>query len=487
MTTVDEALTTYSEDQLKARALAYLQAGRCPVTSWQTGAFVRTLMEEKWIPGMFDFLGPAGARAAIIKGAMPGEASGDWLTLDADQLFNIRRNFDLAGVQFAGTRTIQSLTLTCDGTHGPYPITAGAFWVKSAITGNRYVAVSSGTLNTSSTLPIAVQAEFPQDSPNGRNYSDGEGTLTVIETPLPGVSASNVAPDFSAVSATPSPAAGLGVVTVTGTRDPAPTAYDLLIIASGQVGVATFKYRINGGAWSAIQTTAASFAIPSGPTVHFANDSGGSSPSFVVGQQYGFTSPGTAITSQGIDPETDQALLDRCRERWPDLTSLPTDTDKRQTWAKKASAVVTRVKVTKDATYPGRAIVTIAGAVNPVSGGVVTAVQTYIDQREAGCDLSLVGAATVVTVTATGTVWVPRGQLALIQANASFVWARYVNSVDIEGQVKLSFLEDFLRDAGAVDVADLQLNGSPANVALTSGQVASPTDIGTTITDWREV
>ncbi len=98
----------------------------------------------------------------------------------------------------------------------------------------------------------SFRAEFANDSASGRNYSDGAGTLTDLgANPMPGVTASNVAPSFSAVQSSPSPAAGLGVVGVSGSPPAAATAYDIEILVDGQVGVATFQYRANGGPWSA--------------------------------------------------------------------------------------------------------------------------------------------------------------------------------------------------------------------------------------------
>lgn len=488
--TVAETITSYSATEIKARLLGYLQGTDAGgVTDWYAGGVLRTLMERFGI-GLADLLGPGGTRALIVAEGFPGEGSDpDSIELLADQLFDLQRNFS-GGVRFAGTTTQQTLTLTCDVSNGPYTVTAGAFWVRSPITGNRYVALTGGTIPNNGTLVITVKSEHPQDSQGGLNYSDGAGTLTILETPLRGVTASNNAPDFSGVTSTPSPASGLGVVTVTGSVSALTTAYDVQIMVSGQVGTATFQYRSNGGAWSATQTTAANFSIPSGPTLHFTNDAGGSTPSFVTGDRYGFTSPGTPITQQGVDPETDGALLQRCAARWPDLFSLPVYSDKREGWARAASAVVTRVRVAADPTYPGRALVTIAGAVNPVSGGVVTGVQRYIDEHEAIGDLSLVAAATVTAIAAGGTVFVPYGQKAIVQAAAAALWVPYVNGTNIGGVIRLAKLEQFLMDSGAKDVSGLTLDDGSGPVAggiiLATNAVGQAGDITTSLA-WQEV
>lgn len=483
MTTIADVLPTYSDDAIKAKLLGYLQAAKAGVTDWNSGAFLRSLMIQ-WQQALINYAGTAspnpGLREVIFSGAVPllpatpSAVSSAWLTLVADQLFDVQRNFDLGGARFAGTFTVQALTLTCDGSHGAYPVTPGSLYVRSQMTGNRYVSNGSATIPTGSLVVVPFRAEFSNDSANGFNYADGAGTLIDLgANPLEGVTASNVAPNFSAVSS-PTPPLGLGVVTVGGSTPLAPTAYDIKITLDGQVGTALFQCRTNGGPWSSNNATAATFTIPGGPTVAFANDGGGSDPSFIIGDDYYFTSPGTPITTVGIDPETDVALLDRCLARWPDLMVIPDE--RHRVWAKQASALVTRVHVSVDASLPGFYDVTIAGAANPLAGGVVTAVQLYINQREGIAAQSSVVAATVLTITPTGTVYAPAAKLAIIQAQAAANWNAYVNGTDIGGIVRVVKLEQFLYDAGATNVDSLLINAA-LSVVLTATQVAAPADI----------
>jgi hypothetical protein len=279
--------------------------------------------------------------------ALQTDTTSEFLTLVADEWFGVRRNFKLDGTRFAGTFTQQAVTLSCDASHGPYSGVAGAFWVRSPVTGNRYRAISSGTIPNNGSVLITFQAENPNDSLHGAAFADGPGTLTDLSAnPWPGVSASNVAPSFSGVIPSPNPANGLGVVTVGGSTPASPTAYDVKIVVSGQVaGAAKLQYRANGGPWLSTNPggdpVVSSYVIPSGPTVNFANDGGGADPSFIAGDVYSFTSPGTPITQQGLDPETDTALLVRCVARWPSL-EVGTVVDKHVTWAKEASTLVTR-------------------------------------------------------------------------------------------------------------------------------------------------
>jgi hypothetical protein len=479
--TVDDILVPLTSDQIKAKLLGYLANANLPTTDWFPGAFIRTLMS---IHGTSALLDIQKAETAIAENGFPSEAEDDNLTVLAVQLFNVRRNFNLTtGVQFGGTFTQQAVVLTGAGGVSSHAVTAGSLWVRSRVTGNRYVSITSGTIPASGSVTVTFQAEHPNDSANGSNYADGPGTLTVLETLWPGVTANNVAPNFSGVTKV---AVGLGVFTVNGTPSAAPTAYDVAITLSGQVGTAIFHYRENGGVWSSTQVTAASFTIPSGPTIHFANDGGGANPSFIAGDVYSFTSPGTPITQQGLDPETDAALLTRCYARWGDLTAAPT-VDKHVTWAMAADPLITRVKLAIDATYPGRLLVTIAGVSNPLSGGIVTAAQLYIDQREAIGDLSLVAAATVTLVTATATVTVPALRLVQIQNDAQVLWNSYIGAIDLGGTVRAAIFEQIVKDLGAIDVTGLQLNGSPGNLVLATNAVGAPDDIITAHVIWVAV
>jgi hypothetical protein len=113
------------------------------------------------------------------------------------------------------------------------------------------------------------------------------------------------------VTPTPNPATGLGVVTVSGATPSRAAAYDVQITTSGQVGAAVFKYRESGGAYVTGQTTAATFAIPGGPTVSFKNDPLGGSPSFVSGDVYSFSSSGALTLAQLLTPQN----LDTIRTR----------------------------------------------------------------------------------------------------------------------------------------------------------------------------
>jgi hypothetical protein len=496
MTSLATILPSYARADLTKRLRAYLVAAKCPVTDWNPGAFIRTLMEQ-WRGALEDYVGiddanGPKAREQLVAAVLPilaaikTASASDSLTLVAEQFFDVRRNFATKTlVQFAALPTLQNLTLTCDSTHGPYSPAAGSLWARNPVTGNRYCNVAGGTIPSNGSVVLSFRAEAVNDSSRGINYADEAGSIVVLDTPLPGVTCSNVAPSFSNVLTTPSPTVGRGTMSVGGSPPASATGYDVVITLSGQVGAATFKYRANGGAWSSDQTVVASFVIPSGPTLTFANDGGGADPSFYKGERYSFASPGTPITQPGVEAEADGPLLERCFARWPDLDG--DGLEMHEAWARAASTLVNRVDVRRTA-IPGVLDVTIAGQVNPLAGGVVTAAQLYIDQREGIGKRSVVAAAAVTPITATGVATVRKKDLAAVQAAAEVAWEAYINSDSIGGLVLLSKLIEIIMDAGAIDFQIPELNGSGANYALAAAHIPSPVSLtDPTSIFWSEV
>lgn len=492
MTAVTDVVRTYTDDELEEILVEALRAAKTPVTDWGEVGFLKSLRDQ-WQRALSSFLGVNDGvprlREAIVAGAFPILAelqtldTSDFLALFCEQFFKTIRNYDWDGTQFAGTFTRQAVTFACASGKGPITLTGGAAWVKSSVTGNRYNLVSTVVVPNGGTVAAVLQSEHPNDSLNGQNYADGAGTLTVLENPLPGLSVSNTAPTFSDVTTTPEEAAGLGVVTVSGTPPASETGYDFEITSSGQAADVVFRYRSNGGAWIEGQvTTAGAFVIPSGPTVTFTDD-GAADPSFIAGDRYSFASPGTPITQQGIDPESDAALLERAFTRWPDIEE-EAPRPKHEVWAKAADPLVKRVRVSKTSGKPGFVDVTIAGVVNPLDAGVVTAVQTYIDQHEAIGDQSQVAAASVVVANPGGFAYVRAANMAAVKAAAAVAWNAYVNDSDIGGELRLARLDKVLVDAGVQDCAGLEINGAAANLVLAPDQVAMPAALADWDLEW---
>jgi hypothetical protein len=106
----------------------------------------------------------------------------------------------------------------------------------------------------------------------------------------------------------------------------------------------------------------------------------------------------------------------------------------------------------------------------------VSAVQTYIDQREGITDQTVVTAATVVGITGSGEVRVVAANLATVQAAAAALWNAYVNGTDIGGVVRAAKLVQILMDCGAVAANFVTINSSQ-EVELAASEVAAYVDI----------
>jgi hypothetical protein len=459
-------------DQLRTVLIGILDAANDPITDWEDGAVRLTQMQYSAL-GINELLNTFVSQAnCSYLGLVPAGQSG-WIDLIAQQIFELTR--------IPPVLTQQVVTVSSDGSSGPFTVGPG-FYVISPLTGNRYFAITTGTLTTGApnSIQVTVQAEGPNEPSSGQFYGDGPNTLTQLGTPWAGVTVGNVPPNFSGVSTTPAPALGLGVVTVSGTPPAVATAFDVQIVGDGQNTTAELQYRTNGGPWSATTTMAATITIGS-VTVHFTNDAGGSNPSFRTGDVYSFTSPGSAIVQSGFAAESDVALIARCYDRWTDISGIPED--KHATWAKAANPLIKRVSVAVDTVIGGRYLVTIAGApgTSPLSGGIVAQAQTAIDQQEGITRISLVAAAANTTVTATNTtagfVKAPAALVDEIQAAANLAWAAYVDSTDIGGVVRIAKLEQILLDAGATDLSGILLNGVATNLQLATNHAAVAADL----------
>ena len=121
---------------------------------------------------------------------------------------------------------------------------------------------------------------------------------------------------------------------------------------------------------------------------------------------------GTWITTSGADEESDALLRERCRDKWSTLGSGSTESAY-EYWARQASAEVRRVAVRDHDNLgvdtDGHVTVIVAGDSGPVSGGAVTAVETYIDSRRPVCDTVHVASADALPIGVTGTLYVRPG------------------------------------------------------------------------------
>lgn len=456
--TPTELMAPPSVEEIGTKLIAYLRAiPGFPITDFESGGEMRTIIE---LEKMADAELLLNALPAMVGAVAPGFSSGDFLTLVAAQLYSL--------VRVGATIAVQNMKLTSTAAVA-YTIAAGGIWFIGP-TGNRWSAKTGGTLSAGGTLTIQIAAEGP-----GSRYNDPAGTIHTVLPQLPGVTASNDAADF-----TPVVPGILGSGTVTPSRTsgltpPSQASFIIRIDSSGQVGAGAWSYSVDGGktyrSVGVIGTTALLLAGggASGTTVTFANGAG--TPSFVAGDLYSFSTPGTSFVTVGRDQEADTALVVRCAARWPDI-SKPPEQSRWLKWAKAASAEVTRVRTEEDAVYLGRLYITLAGIAGPVTGGAVAAVQAYIDPRAPIGRIIVVQNSVAQPVAATGTVRVTAASLANVQAAAQAAWTATLFRTDIGGTVRVEDLVKAVMDAGALDFLSPAITGGSPNLTLTPGMVA---------------
>lgn len=137
-------------------------------------------------------------------------------------------------------------------------------------------------------------------------------------------------------------------------------------------------------------------------------------------------------TTAGVDTETDAALVKRCEQRWPGLGGGATAAVY-EFWAVSATDQVTRVRVEVSTTVAGQIDIRIAGPAGAVAGGVVTAVQDYIDERAPLTSVPSVASATSTATQVTATIKVKAASLTQAQADATEHLDDYFNNLPIGG------------------------------------------------------
>lgn len=456
MTTLAELIVPQTEDQLRARLMAYLSAAGLPTTDWSATGIERALME-------MDTTALADLVSALVPniaaGGLATLSTGGWLTMLGSENYQITRT--------AATHTTGTITLTCSASAGPYTIIANQLWFVSTA-GRRYSNTTGGTLTSGGTLDVTVTSEFANDSATSAllNYVDGNNTIVAMVTPLPGVTCNNGAASVSTVEHIGS---GTGTATPGGSYSGTHSC-TVYINTSGSYTAATWSYSVDGAAYSSPSAGAVK-TVSGSTTVTLANGTG--TPSFVAGDKYIFSWPGSWITTQGADEESDDALRARVIARWPALAPVPTSSVY-DLWARLASAQVTRTLSSLSTTEPGRIDVLIGGQAGALTAGVISTVQAYIDQRVPLGDRPVVASISTDAITLVATVTVSAASLSAVQTQGQALLTDYFANLAINGTVRLADITEILMSCtGCVDVTALTINGSATNRTITGNKIPS--------------
>ena len=453
MASLSDLLTQQTAAQVFQTLLSYYQAAGFPVTSWQPGGVERTRLmafataisstTATYIPAI------AGGSLLDYSPNYPG-----WTALTAQEIYEL--------IQNAATFTVGNIVFTNAATSSYSYSPSSPLTAVFALSGRRYFSVGSGTIAASGNTTVSMQAEFA-----GAAYADpsntGSANLT-LSTPLPGVTLNNPASSYTSVTHTGS---GTGTVTPGGS----PVGNHSLVISitsTGQAGVATWSYSLDGAAAVAAGAVSSLTNIGGfGINVTLAN--GAINPSFVVGDSYTFNTPGSWITSQGSDIESDVALAARCRNRWSSLSNIPTQ-GYYQLLAMSVPGVgsqVTQATVVVDPFINNKINIIVSGPGGVLPGPTISTIQAFITSRARLCDNPVVQSPTTLAITYGGTITVLVAQLASAQAAITTALQNYTAGIATNGTIRLADVIQVVMDvSGVVDFTGATINGSAANLTL---------------------
>lgn len=475
MATLDDLIvvkssTTYQTEMLADLANPAIVGGSgMPATSWQAGSVPRTLIAaQAEVSADLNT-----AQRAIADGGFLSSAAGDWLTLLADEQWDVQRDDAVA--------TIGIATLT-DGGGGPYTPAVGAL-IASDSSGNQFRNITTGTLALSGTLALRWKAVE-----TGAGYNIGNGSLTTLVTALAGVTINNPATWLTLPGT--AAAAAQGTIRITDGASTGPH-----VVGAGTVTVNdgaghsytnTNSFTITtAGGYADVLFTASAVGLAS-------NVANNVITTVAITPVVGLTSnnPGTTwITTSGADEQSDSDLQEECRDKWATL-GIGWTSDAIEYLAKQAATTthVTRVRVTSNpggvAGLVGVTIGSIAGVMNAAD---VAAVQAYFDDGRTTLTSSItVSSCTALTVNITGTIRVPAAYAALAQSNAERNLLALEQSVPIGGSddaLNTLPLEDIIaaiknatydssgNQTNASSPIDIDLTAPTGDTALTSAQV----------------
>ena len=498
--TLAQLRTAEGTTAIKTRLLTNLDAAGMPIEDWIPSAQggVEMIRVEAVASALQRLLAVRVAQLAnlMLLELAPGPTDADprdHLGLYAEKRYKTTRE--------PATKTIQSMAFWMVGTPSAKTLRPGDVIVASSATGNRYVLIDEVKIGPPNTAlnPVFGRCEAEQA---GTSYADSAETVTTMVTALAGVRCANRrSADFLPASLT-----GFSSGTVTAffdDPDNAPTikSIRIRIEADGNIGTSTFSYSLNEGQSWTFSGATGTTNIGGFWIVAFTN---GTTPSFLAGDVFTLLLA-NQIVQRGADAETNEALRRRCRLRWMTLSDVPLS-GTIDLWAHLASPEVDRVLSDADPNTPGSILVTISAASGEASPSACLAVGDYISPRLNGYknlpapagllspeERVLVSSAKRRDITGTGTVQVPRANIAAVQLAAETAWLAYLRSVPLGGDtgaiVRLTELVQAVMDAGAVDFLAPTLNGAAANVSLLHGEVAVQTAGQTLVTSliWSPV
>lgn len=361
--------------------------------------------------------------------------------------------------------------------------------------GNRYVSAEAYVSAGDDDNTVSFRSEFPVDDDHA--YADVADTagITFLTSDLPGVTATNPAADYSEVTQV---GPGLGTLGPTGTPSGS-HSIAIRIETTGAKGVATYKYSLDGGAWTG-PTTIDDQDDQFGLAVDLrpANNGG----DFKAGTIYYFSWPGSDVTQVGRPAETPQELGLRVRAQYPLLAftrdsagnALPISpvATAYQALVLQAFPEVKTCTPVTSATVNNTLTLYIAaqGALLPSS--TVAAVGAFLASLGMIGDRVLAASPATQAITlAAANITVRSAQAVAAKAEAQRRVALYLSGVDpvqplaYGGLIDRSYVISLIRSTPGVTKMDdlLTINGSAADYQLAAATMATYSgNVGTSLT-----
>lgn len=179
---LEELITPITKSVAYQTFLDLLEALEFPVTGWQSGNPARSISDA--IAELY-----SSARDSVqlvARGGYTKLATGDWLDLLIASQFADEEGVPL--VRKEATFAVGSASLTAAAGAGPHTISIGQLTAKDSLN-RRFRNTTGGTLPLGGSLALQWQSESP-----GSTFNLGNNTLTILETPLAGVSINNPGP-----------------------------------------------------------------------------------------------------------------------------------------------------------------------------------------------------------------------------------------------------------------------------------------------------
>ena len=173
MPTLAELLQPRTQQQELSQLLTYLQARGLTVTDYNSGGVARTLLEVS-ADGLADL---SQLAVTLAQSGYLEYAETDWLELLTDSQWDVQRN--------QATNAVGTVTLSCAAGFGPVTVVANTLLVGTS-NGLRYNVTGAGQIPDGGSITLAIRAEG-----TGAAYNVAAGTITILHTPILGVTCTN--------------------------------------------------------------------------------------------------------------------------------------------------------------------------------------------------------------------------------------------------------------------------------------------------------